>query len=455
MFLPQIRHENSKAKVTAELSSTEKFDVVIVGAGLAGLTVAYRLGDKNVLLLEKEDVVGGRTVSMTMGPYVFNQGAQMIPGGDTNVARLADEVGVERTLIDKTKTATYMHGKLVASSSDFTYLMGLPISLKSKFKMGLSALRLRSRYSGIVDKPPRSDNGRFRALSEQSLVDLLKISDPDVKALWDAFSMASSTLGCDEVAAFQPVNTFLHHAADEFFVEGGTGHLTRTLAEQVSARVETGASVTNVESAEGAITIEYEQDGVSTTVETQQCVMAVPAPLALRVLRDVPEAKRAALAQCEYGAMSSAAFLVDRPSEYFLGEGVWRIPVVGKKIIGVSDPTYTFSPALKQEDGRGLIRLYAGNDASKKLQEMPDDESLAIFESELVDVFPEARGRVLERAVKHWPHAICPWRVGRLELIDEIRAPYGNIHFCGDYTENSGLESAVLSAMRVVGELIG
>jgi protoporphyrinogen oxidase len=154
LFLPQIRHENSKAKVTAELSSTEKFDVVIVGAGLAGLTVAYRLGDKNVLLLEKEDVVGGRTVSMTMGPYVFNQGAQMIPGGDTNVARLADEVGVERTLIDKTKTATYMHGKLVASSSDFTYLMGLPISLKSKFKMGLSALRLRSRYSGIVDKPP-------------------------------------------------------------------------------------------------------------------------------------------------------------------------------------------------------------------------------------------------------------------------------------------------------------
>jgi monoamine oxidase len=283
----------------------------------------------------------------------------------------------------------------------------------------------------------------------------LKIRDPDVKALWDSFSMAASTLGCDEVAAFQPVNTFLHHAADEFFVEGGTGQLTRSLAEQVDARVEVGASVSGVASTGESITVEYEQGGVAHAVEARRCVMAVPAPLALRVLKDVPAAKRAALSQCEYGAMSSAAFLVDRPSEHFLGEGIWRIPVVGKKIIGISDPTYTFPAEMKRKDGRGLIRLYAGNAASEKLQEMPDDESLAIFEEELVDVFPEVRGRVLERAVKHWPHAICPWRVGRLELIDEIRAPYDNIHFCGDYTENSGLESAALSAMRVVTELGG
>ncbi|NQW18866.1 MAG: FAD-dependent oxidoreductase [Chloroflexi bacterium] len=439
--------------MTTQSSSTEKFDVVIVGGGLAGLTVAYRLGDKSVLLLEKEDVIGGRTVSMEMGPYIFNQGAQMIPGADSNVARLADELGVRRTLIDKTKTCTHMNGKLVASSSDFRYLLRLPIPLLARFKLGLNVLRLRSRYSGVVDKPPRADDKRFRELSEQSLVELMKIRDPDVKALWDAFSMAASTLACDEVAAFQPVNTFLHHAADEFFVEGGTGQLTRSLGEQISARVETDASVTSVESNGGAVTVKYQQDGVACAAEAKQCVMAIPAPSALGVLRNIPEAKRAALAQCEYGAMSSAAFLVDKPSEHFLGKGIWRIPVVGKRIIGISDPTYTFSAQMKQEDGRGLIRLYAGNEASEKLQEMPDDESLAIFEEELVEVFPEVIGGVLARAVKHWPHAICPWRVGRLDLIDKIRAPYDNIHFCGDYTENSGLESAVLSAIRVVAEL--
>jgi hypothetical protein len=73
----------------------------------------------------------------------------------------------------------------------------------------------------------------------------------------------------------------------------------------------------------------------------------------------------------------------------------------------------------------------------------------------LFELFPETRGHVLERAIKHWQHAICPWKVGRLEWIDRIRAPHDGIHYCGDYTENSGLESAVLSALRVVSELEG
>lgn len=433
----------------------ETYDVVVVGGGIAGLTVAYRLGRKKVLLLEKETLTGGRTLSTNMGPYVFNQGAQMIPGADTNVARLADELGVHRALIDKTKTCTHMSGKFVAASSDFRYLLSLPIPLTEKFKLAVKVMRMRSRYSAIVDKPPGADEPKFRELSEKSLVELLNIRHPDVKALWDSFSMASSTLASDEVAAFQPVNTFLHHAAEEYFVEGGTAQLAQALTEQTSARIETEARVTEVSSTGELVIVKFEQNGVSHVVMAEKCVMAVPAPLALQILRDLPEAKRTALAQCEYGAMTSAAFLLDRPSEHFLGEGVWRIPVAGKTTIGISDPTYTFPDQMKQEDGRGLLRTYTGNHGSQMLQKMSDDEALNVLEEDLFDIFPATSGHVLERAVKHWSHAICPWKVGRLEIIDDVRAPHNNIHYCGDYTENSGLESAVLSAMRVISELDG
>jgi monoamine oxidase len=304
-----------------------------------------------------------------------------------------------------------------------------------------------------VDKAPSADDQIFRELSEKSLVEMLNLRHPDVKALWDSFSKSSSTLRADEVAAFQPVNTFLHHAADEFYVEGGTGQLTRALADQSNATLETGASVTEVVSTDAGVSIQYEKNGVSHSVQANRCVMAVPAPLALTVLSDLPESKRAALSECQYGALSSAAFLVDKPSEYFFGAGVWRVPVVGMTTIGIGDPTFTFDDDMKREDGRGLIRLYAGNDGSQMLQKMSDDEALDEFEKDLFDIFPSARGRVLDRAIKHWPYAICPWRVGRLDLIDDIRASHDNIHYCGDYTENSGLESAVLSAQRVVSEL--
>ena len=437
----------------ASTSTSETFDVVIVGGGIAGLTTAYRLDSENVLLLEKEPIAGGRTLSTNMGPFVFNQGAQMIPGGETNVAKLADELGVARTLINKTKTSTYINDKFVVASSEFKYLLGLPIPLIEKIKMGLKILRMQSRYSGVVDKSPRSDDPKFRELAEKTLVDLLNIRHPDVKALWDSISKSSSTLRSDEVAAFQPVNTFLHHAADEFFVEGGTIEVTRALANQTKARVETSASVTEVAPTDTGVSIQYEQNGTTHSVQARKCVMAVPAPLVLSVLRDLPEAKRAALAQCEYGAMSSAAFLVDKPSEYFFGKGNWRVPVVGMTTIGIGDPTYTFSEDMKLQDGRGLIRLYAGDDGSRMLQQMTDDEALEVFENDMFHIFPAARGLALDRALKHWPYAICPWRIGRLDAIDDIRASHDNIHYCGDYTENSGLESSVLSALRVVSEL--
>lgn len=439
--------------MTSQPNTLETYDVVIVGGGIAGLTVAYQLGNQNVFLLEKEDMCGGRTLSTNMGSYVFNQGAQMIPGGETNVAKLADELGVTRTLIDKTKTSTYMKGKFVTGSSDFWFLLGLPVPLFEKLKMAFGIIRMRSRYSGIVDKSPRSDDQKLQELSEKTLVERLSIRHPTVKAFWDSVAKSSSTLGAAEVAAFQPVNTFLHHAADEFFVEGGTVQITRTLAEKTKAKIETGAAVIEVVSTSSGVTIRYEKNGTLHTVKAKNCVMAVPAPLALGVVQDLPDFKRVVLEQCQYGAMSSAAFLVDRPSEEFFGDGVWRVPVVGMKTIGIGDPTFTFPEDIKRKDGGGLIRLYAGDDGSQALQKMSDDEALDEFEKDLFEIFPSARGRILDRALKHWPHAICPWRVGRLDQIDDIRAPHDNIHYCGDYTENSGLESAVLSAKRVVSEL--
>jgi protoporphyrinogen oxidase len=432
---------------------SETYDVVIVGGGISGLTVAYKLSGMKVLLLEKEDVCGGRTLSTKMGPYVFNQGAQMIPGGQTNVAKLADELGVTRTLIDKTKTSTYMNGKFVVGSSEFRFLLRLPIPFFEKLKMAFWIMRMRLRYSGIVDKSPNSRDRTLQELSDKTLVERFNVRHPDVKAFWDSVSKSASTQGADEVAAFQPVNTFLHHAADEFFVEGGTVQLTQALADQTHARIETGTAAKKVTSTKTGVSIEYEKNGILHSVNAIKCVMAVPAPLVLNVLSDLPESKRVALEQCEYGAMSSAAFLVDKPSERYFGKGVWRVPVVGMMTIGIGDPTFTFSDDAKREDGRGLIRLYAGDDGSQALRKMPDIDALDAFEKDLCEIFPSVRGHVIERALKHWPYAICPWKVGRLNLIDDIRAPHDNIHYCGDYTENSGLESAVLSAIRVVSEL--
>ena len=44
-------------------AGASKADVVILGAGLAGLTAAYHLRDRDIVVLESSDRVGGRTLS--------------------------------------------------------------------------------------------------------------------------------------------------------------------------------------------------------------------------------------------------------------------------------------------------------------------------------------------------------------------------------------------------------
>ena len=75
-----MRSNQERTHILAEDKEHELLDVIIVGGGLAGLTVAYKLRHKNILLLEKEENCGGRTISRQMGEYVYNTGAQVIIG---------------------------------------------------------------------------------------------------------------------------------------------------------------------------------------------------------------------------------------------------------------------------------------------------------------------------------------------------------------------------------------
>ena len=435
------------------------FDAVIVGAGLAGLTAAYRLRDKNILVLEKEDVCGGRTISRKMGEYVYNTGAQVVLSDESETAKLAREIGVEKTLIGKTRMPMHMKGRLITAPlkprtlGEPLFLWRLPIPITEKVKMGLKVLRTRNRYSELVDQEPDPNNPKTQELCAQTLEEYMGAYHPDIRAIWDTLSMAANTATSDEVAAFQPVNTFLHFAEDEYYVTGGTWELTKTLWNQVRDKTETSATVDEIVHENGTVRVSYDHAGQRKTVAARRCIIAIPGPLVPDMVKDMPQWKREVMEQVDFGAMTSAGFLLSENSEKFLGEGVWRVPVVGKKIVSVTNPTFTFPKEVKQRTGQGLLRVYTGDKASRELQQMSDGEAIEVLTEELVSAFPAIAGKIVETSIKHWPHAISPWRIGRLEIAERIKEPTGRIHYCGDYTVSGGLEAAVLSAQRVLREL--
>ena len=83
-------------------------DVIVIGAGLAGLRAAMILHERglDVQVLEARARVGGRTKSGSMGQATLDHGGQWIGPTQRRVLALADALGVERF-------PTYCEGKKV------------------------------------------------------------------------------------------------------------------------------------------------------------------------------------------------------------------------------------------------------------------------------------------------------------------------------------------------------
>ncbi|MEW7278378.1 FAD-dependent oxidoreductase [Aquimarina sp. 2201CG1-2-11] len=81
-----------------ESNQKNNYNIVIIGAGLAGLTTALRLeqeGVSNILILEAKDRVGGRTLNIPVsGGYVAEGGGQWIGPGQTAIYKLIKELKI-------------------------------------------------------------------------------------------------------------------------------------------------------------------------------------------------------------------------------------------------------------------------------------------------------------------------------------------------------------------------
>ena len=77
------------------IDSTRIYDVIIIGAGISGLTAAYYLQNRDILILEKEYCAGGRTVTENIYGRRVNLGTQYLPYKGTYFDRFLETLNIE------------------------------------------------------------------------------------------------------------------------------------------------------------------------------------------------------------------------------------------------------------------------------------------------------------------------------------------------------------------------
>lgn len=99
--IAKVEMEKRKLQSVVEVDNPSiQPDVIIVGAGLSGLTAASRLKQKglNVLVLEARNEVGGRTKTTVLNGIPFNMGGQFIGKRHVRMQNLCRALGLHLTI---------------------------------------------------------------------------------------------------------------------------------------------------------------------------------------------------------------------------------------------------------------------------------------------------------------------------------------------------------------------
>lgn len=436
--------------------------IVVVGGGVAGLVCAWRLrrAGHDVEVLEREAEPGGRMrserVRTARGEFVVDRGAQFVASGYRNMRLVEDALGIaaRRHAITPAHNAILRDGRLHAGDYDGPGVLLRSRLLSTGAKLRLSRLLFELLRAGRRLDPYRPE--RAAALDREDFASWLRrvvgeeagefllapafssTFDADPEQLSGAFAMLTLrfVLGGFRVEAF----------------EGGTGLLTRTLAEQVPVRV--GSEVTAVETTDDGARVTYRSrhDGREQRVLADAAVVALPGSLVAGVCATLTPAEKSFFAQVRYGRGILCFLMTDRAPATIPGYGVAfpRSEGVGLYGLAVDHHKRGVAPA-----GAGLLNAALTAEAAARLWDAPDEAVV----DHVVDALartPVGRLAPIASAVHRWDPMLPQFHAGYLGHLASFQARRERsrrLAFAGDYLLGPYTEMALTSGMRAATEI--
>src|SRR5277367_755825 len=438
-------------------------DVLIVGAGVAGLIAARELAKRNrsCLVLEARDRVGGRTFTQKLGKDWVDLGGQWIGPTQDRLAALARE-------LDVPIFPQHHEGKKILSWGGklSTFKGSMPwLSLATQLELGLLDLRAKSYAKTFpLDAPwqaPRAaewdgetveswKRRHLRAGGARLFLDIVVravfTSEPRDLSFLYFLSYVKSGHGLE-------ILTSIPGGAQESRFVGGAQKLSIRMAEALGKRVVLECPVWALEQTADGVTLETARG----TFRGRYVIVAIPPLLAgrIRYASGLPPRREQLMARMPMGSCIKYVATYERAFWREAGYSGEAFSDTGPTTTTFDDSSHDGSPALVTFSDGGVARIWG---------DRPPEERRQGVLSELARFFGPQAAHPTGFVEKNWSED--PWSGGcyagvmgpgvMTDFGAALRQPCGRIHWAGTETavEWTGyIDGAIESGQRAAGEV--
>jgi monoamine oxidase len=443
-------------------SRPQRQKVVVVGAGLAGLSCAYELSKYgfDVVVLEGQGRAGGRVQTLREGLYqglAAEAGATRIPDTHDLTLSYAHEFGLKLEPFHSGDLADVVHLRgrnyVIGHNQEPDWPLRLSPEERRLGRRGLAEKYLggplrRARGSESSPEVPRS-------ILEQ---DGLTLGGYLAKQGLSSDAIELMTLGGDTKAsaALLMLVEFNEQISRQYFhISGGNDQLPAALAKQLEGTVRYGCRVVGIGQDDSGAWAIVEHAGGHETVCGDYVVSALPFSVAKSLFSDARLSvdKQRVIQELKYFPVDKV-FLQMR-SQFWKANG--QSGFANTDLL--SERFWAIGP--DSPDQRGILLSYVIGSKAAKLDQMDAQSRVRHTLADAESVFPGAGEHFEAVRSKSWSQD--PWQLGGLSAFGpgELNSIHvnarreGRICFAGEHTSrwNGWMQGAIESAHRVVKEI--
>lgn len=430
--------------------------VIVIGAGIAGLTAAYYLRKQgmDVEILESSSRVGGRMTSDTTEGFIIDRGAQFLSSAYPILHQLIDQTGLKDRLVETSSQVAYLRNgslRIVDFLNPLSLVTGGFMTWREWLKLVFRSMKMYrhihklpiNNYAAWADFDTETADEWYNKKFGDWMTEYF--IEPMLEGFY--FQSPEETSRALTIA----MSAFSIHKSRIMTLKGGMGVLPEALAKELTVHLNT--QVNEISVSDKGVTVHTDMQDYS----SQRVILATPATVAGKLFTTANDLEKT-LMDTRYSSTLCISIITDKSWELPKKlQNVYGILIPRKERQVISTITIEINKCPDRVKEGILFNVMLAGASGARMIDMDEKNVAGEIYPELDRLMPGISESVKFMKIHRWKTAEPLSPVGRSKRLRTYRETWsgtGRILLAGDYmgmpfTEGAA-ESAHWAASRIL-----